>query len=197
MLDVPYISQESAGAKWAGNDCGVACVWMLLQYDRQRRGLPFLNVTVDQMAKRIFTTSRQFAKVGDLVRLAQLYRLKLVPTDGSVPDRRLTPERIRAEVDAERPPICLIGYGEISARQNPKIISGHYVVVTGYSADKMGRFYTVHDPAFYGEREAEGQHLRVPEHEFEKALEPHPPWFSIRHQGLFYVPTVDALAPAR
>lgn len=188
MLDVPYISQEDARAKWAGNDCGVACVWMLLQYDRQRRGLPFLDVTVDQMAKRIFTHSRQFAKIGELAMLAGLYGLKLLPTDGSIPARRLTPERIRAEIDAARPPICLIGYGKLSGRMNKIFAGGHYVVPVGYDADKTGKYYLLNDPDFWGERRSEGKGWRVPAAEFEAALEPHPPWFSIRHQGLFYIP---------
>ena len=50
LIDVPYRAQEGPGSRRYRNDCGPACVAMLLDWQHKVKGLPAVQLTVDQLS---------------------------------------------------------------------------------------------------------------------------------------------------
>lgn len=185
VLDVPYYSQEDPGARWGNNDCGIACVYMVIQYHYTVvLGQNPASTGIDALARRILPSPTAFAKTIHLVNAGALYKVDLDSTDYRFTDQRLTVPRMIEEINAGRPSISLIGYGDVPHRQNQKYRGGHYVTVVGY--DDEAQMIVVNDPDFFGDRRIEGWRFKIPYDVMDKAIAPHPPWFSFGSQGVFY-----------
>lgn len=178
LIDVPYYSQEDKEAQWAGNDCGIACVYMLVAFHRQEPP----DFTIDWLAKKVLPRPSAFAYTSHLVRAGALAGVEMMSSDFRDPALQLNPSNIKNEIDKGRPVIQLIGYGHLTQRLNQKFKGGHYVVVVGYN--EFG--YFINDPDWYGPRRLEGKSWFVPRIEFEQAILAQPGWFSIPYQGVFY-----------
>ena len=155
-MDVPYISQEGAGARRFRNDCGPACVEMLRRY----YGLEPLQVDQLSAASSLARFDNGLT-VLELQALAQRFGLKM--------DFRadLTVDILEMILDAGKPVICLINYSYIKARQNQADRFGHFVVATGYDDDHI----IINDPDWWPPRTEEGHGLKVPRQDFELALQ--------------------------
>jgi hypothetical protein len=150
LLPVPYYSQEAADAKYAGNDCGPACIKMILEWAGKG------TFTVDQLAREA-----GLPRLGgglscfELARLANLYGL-------SMHAQKITSLfDIRAELDAGRPVVALIAYRFISERQNQADRipgnDGHFIVVVG----NAGAMFIINDPDWYGAQRETGHNLSI------------------------------------
>ncbi len=182
---VPYYSQVGNTYR---NNCGQACVRMMFGMHRLRHHMEDpLHLSVDKL-KQLLTVERRNGTsfTSDLVNAANWLDLqyaagttpfKLVSTNGA--DIRLTPERIRSEIDAGRPCIQLINYEHLSGGWDPNFKSGHYVLVVGYKDDG----YCVHDPYW---PEAQGAYHWVNGAEFDKAIVQGGKWFSVPYQGCIW-----------
>jgi hypothetical protein len=159
-LDVPYHSQEDLDAKWAAADCGPTCVHMVIDWRAKVRGQPLPNITTDQVSKNAGITPRSFSQFSNLMAAGNTYHLKLNYTrDAQLP-------RILAEIDAGRPVIMLIRYGNLSQRQNQAFGGGHFVVVIGYNSQEI----ILNDPDWWGTQRNNGAGFHVPRAEFEGAI---------------------------
>lgn len=119
-----HTSQFGAGADYAPNDCGAACLVSL-----GKRQNPRFNFTVDQVF--------MFAGVS---RKATLGILKLRDLAGRIGLRmqhsnRLTFKGIMAEIDAGSPVLMLVFTGCFSQRPYRYAV-GHYLVITGYDLEQ-------------------------------------------------------------
>lgn len=155
-IPVPYVRQEGAGATRYANDCGPACVAMLLRFCGMET--PTVDVLSGETAlasRDNGLTSAQLAALGARHGLALTVRADL------------NLNAIQREIDSGRPVIMLINYGCIEARQNQADRAGHFVVVAGYDDANI----IVNDPDWWGSRAAEGERLAVPRAQFERALQ--------------------------
>lgn len=127
-LDIPYVSQQGAGADRSPNDCLAACVLMLQRYwVKQHTGIVPDIPTVDELVARTPLVGANppkgltFAQGVTLARRLGLDAVHVAP---------MTPERIAASLDAGVPVATLVSY----AAYNPGGGSfAHFVVVTGYN----------------------------------------------------------------
>jgi hypothetical protein len=162
LLDVPYHSQEDGDARWAGADCGPACVRMLIGWNAVRQGQSNPNLTLDEVSKATGMGRRRFSFPSQLVIVGENYGLKLAyRKDAKFP-------AVLAELDAGRPVISLIRYANLTGRQNQRFRGGHFVVVVGYNDSEI----VLNDPDWWGSRRSEGAGFRVPRDEFEDAIGP-------------------------
>lgn len=157
MLDVPYHSQEEQDAKHFANDCGPACVSMILEWAGKGR------IAVDELSSKT-SLGRGDDGVGPsgLAILLQKYGIDAearadVPLD-----------EIQNEVNGNaRPVIALVLYGAIPQRQNlPDRFGGHYVVVVGVDNQTV----YVNDPDFWGSQMARGKGLAISRRDFIYAM---------------------------
>ncbi|GAB4482217.1 MAG: hypothetical protein Kow00124_30900 [Anaerolineae bacterium] len=138
-LKVPYKSQVGPEAGYSHNDCGPACVAMML-------AAAGTDVTIDSMytaGPAAGLLSGGLISVPTLVQLAAAYGLTLkVHNKGS----GMTPEGLRQMIDQGRPALLLIDYKPIvNAGLNTITTSGnfgHFAVAVGYDGDD----FFIHDP---------------------------------------------------
>lgn len=166
QLNVPYIRQEGNGASQFRNDCGCACVAMLLKYHLN------LDVSVDQLARDTsLVTNDNGLFTYQLRDLAQKYGLgAILGNTNDIPT-------IKSKIDAGYPVIMLINYSYITQRQNKGDFGQHFVVVTGYDDNNI----IINDPDFWYPNEEVGHNMVVPISEFQNAIY----YASPRYQGLF------------
>lgn len=184
IADVPYCSQ--VGNQYR-NNCGPACVLMVYNHYRQQHGQTPAPLTVDHVRALSTPAERRHntSTTADLVAMANqinfLYKdnFKLQSTNGA--DIRLTPGRIRTEIDAGRPVIQLLLYRHLIERNEVLYRGGHFVVVVGYDDSR----YMIHDPYW---PDLEGAYWRVPANQFERAIAPEQNmFFSVPYQGCVIV----------
>jgi len=164
MLEVPYRSQEDPDARKFRNDCGPACVAMYVDFVRQRRGQPALNVPINDIsAKSTLTNKDDGLLTRELIPLAAAYNVTLTLTS------TLDVSAIIDEVRANRPPLCLVSYGPLLGRQNQADRSGHFVIVTGFDSDNV----YVNDPDWWnqgGYNRLMGKNWKIPMTQFRNAI---------------------------
>lgn len=169
-LQVTYNSQNIAGARKYRNDCGAACVWMLLHTLANKLGLAEPTFSIDDLADQ---TSLAKADVGldtwELAKLAAQHGLTLALHTGDV-----TVPFVAQQIMAGFPVVCLIRYADLPEREDPDPF-GHFVVVTGVEVDAGGSMTHVylHDPDWWkaGKYQVEqGAYLKVTAAEFSAAL---------------------------
>jgi len=138
-LLVPYKSQVGPNAGYSHNDCGPACVAMML-------AAAGTDVTIDSMytngpAANLLQTG--LVAVQTLVQLAAAYGVTLKRHNAS---SGLTLDGLRQFIDEGRPALMLIDYRPIVVAGLNSITTtgyfGHFAVAVGYEGDD----FLIHDP---------------------------------------------------
>lgn len=154
QLNVPYSSQDDSNSNLFKDDCGPACIRMLMQF----KGISPLP-TVNQLSEQTTLTSKDDGLyIQQLVDLGNRNGLNLSLSSG------LDLPGIRAQIDLGIPCISLIEYGAIPGREDAKFTGLHFVVVTGYDDDS---FY-INDPDWL--EASGGTNFKVLNSAFESAL---------------------------
>jgi len=154
-LAVPYRSQEDPDARHYRNDCGPACVGMLIEW----AGLPALP-TDALSAETSLAQHDDGLACWSLAALARRHGVNMQTASA------LTLDAVKAELDAGKPLIALISYSYIKERQNQADGAGHFVVVRGYDAEHV----YINDPDFWTAQRNRGENFAVPAAEFENAI---------------------------
>lgn len=129
-LDVPYRNQNRPGADNHPNDCGPACVAMLVDYHTD------YAVTVNDVARSAGMRGNAFTNFNQLIKATQKYKLEAEhQNDATLP-------WIIQQLKSGTPIIALVNYGQM----RPGKVYGHFVVVIGYELHKDGLFIRLHDP---------------------------------------------------
>jgi hypothetical protein len=168
LIAVPYRTQEGPDARRYRNDCGPACVAMLLDWQHKVKGLPPVQITIDQLSSETPLASHDTGLTSQqLVRLAAAHGLTLqLHNDATLPN-------ILAEVAAGRPVLSLIAYAPLLDRENKADTGGHFLVVTGYDGSSV----YVNDPDWWNDGKytaAQGNNWRVPLTQFTLAVSSSP-----------------------
>lgn len=151
---VPYKSQYDDDASEYRNDCGPACVAMILN------GLG-LNVTTNAVFRRSGADRDAYVSVTQMIRAAYTYEIDF---DYFYP---WSLNDLKEAVSNGMSAITLIHYGawkNLGLTQS-SFTGPHFVTVVGYDE---GHIY-VNDPLWWGTRRWEGEHKRLTYDEFEKA----------------------------
>ena len=145
---IPYFSQEDMDAKKRNNDCGPACVKMLLGW----RGI---QVAIDDIwepdptgLSTCFDLVKNLAKYG-VASEVQALQPGLLPPYGA---------------------ICLIWYGAFARPYvQQKSFTGQHFVVFMYPDNQNDPAVIVHDPDYYGDIRQWGAYHRYPRDQWDKA----------------------------
>ncbi len=160
ILNVPLSPQWGVGANRFRNDCGPACVAMLLKYYGKLNGL-----TIDALANE---TGLRQSDTGllpvHLVSLALRHNLRTTIRVGtSLAD-------LRGEIDAGRPVIVLVAFrfilGRLDQADNVPGRDGHYLIVTGYDDSH----FVLNDPDVWQPYLERGHDCPVPVTELQQAM---------------------------
>ena len=150
LLNIAYKSQYDPDAAASRNDCGPACLAMLLN----GLGVP---ATTDAVFQRTAAAAEGYVSMAQLMRVGESYGAPLEFRKGwQLAD-------LRARIDLARPVIALVHYGAFSelepgqSTQSP-FRGPHFVLVVGYDDDAV----IVHDPLWTGPRREEGAFRRWP-----------------------------------
>lgn len=144
ILNLPYKSQLDPDASLSRNDCGPACLAMLIN----ALGTP---VTTDAVFQRTGSGPEHNITMAQLMRVSESYEAPL--------DFRMGwgLSELRASLSRARPVIALVHYGvfseldpDVSTQSDFK--GPHFLVVAGYNDNNV----IVHDPLWKGERRQEG-----------------------------------------
>ena len=161
VLSVPYSSQHEVDAKRFRLDCGAACVEMIGEYySGQIPGVGTNEIhawiTGGENKK---TTADQLQSA-----LKHFYDVDVEKFYDT------TPLQLRGKIDAGKPAIVLVRYGDFPLRMDLSYTGGHWMVVCGYdSFDWAGqevRRLIMHDPDWYYQFMAQGAFLPVIEDMF-------------------------------
>lgn len=146
-LTVPYKSQFDEDANESRNDCGAACVAMLLN----AFGKP---VSTNAVFKKTGAAPDSFISTSQLRRAAQGFGVTLEW------HTNLTAGHLEAYLNMGRPLIALVHYGTWSERgmTESKFKGPHFVVVVGYDDEHI----YIHDPLFTPARRASGANRVIP-----------------------------------
>ena len=150
LLTLPYKSQYDPDAAASRNDCGPACLAMLLN------GLG-LAVTTDAVFQRTGAAADGYVSMAQLMRVGESYGAPLEFRKG------YTLGALRSRLDLARPVIALVHYGAFSEREpgvsTQSLFKGpHFLLVVGYDEEHV----VVHDPLWAGARRDEGAYRRWP-----------------------------------
>lgn len=148
---VPWLSQLGPDAAYSNSDCGPACVAMWLRSRNQ-------SVTVDQISKSTgLPTGYRYTTPGNLITAGHAFGLELARVLG------LTVDRLKQEIDAGRPVLCLVHYASLFKRYDQNFKAGHWVLVIGYTDQSI----IYHDPYW---PDTAGASIAIPIAQFETAL---------------------------
>lgn len=151
ITQIPYKSQYDADASQYRNDCGPACVAMILN------GLG-KAVTTNTVYRRSGADANAYVSVTQMMRAAQTYKVTFkyfYPW---------TLNQLKLAVKAGTAPIVLVHYGAWSSlgKTQNKFIGPHFVVVVGFDKDHV----YVNDPLWKGARRYEGERFAWTNEEF-------------------------------
>ncbi len=150
LLTLDYKSQFDPDAGEARNDCGPACLAMILN----AFGVP---ATTDAVFRRTAARPDRYISIAQLMRVADTYR---VPLEFR---RDYSLGQLRGLLDAGRPMIALVNYAPFAQLQpgvstQSWFTGPHFVVVVGYDDQHV----IVHDPLWQGSRRDEGAYKKWP-----------------------------------
>jgi len=146
LLDLAYKSQFDPDAAASRNDCGPACVAMLVN------GLG-IAATTDAVFHRTGAAADGYVSMAQLMRAGESYGVPLDFRQG------WGLAQLHAALDEARPAIALVHYGVFSALDGStqsRFAGPHFVLVVGYDAEAV----VVHDPLWTGSRRQEGAYKR-------------------------------------
>lgn len=144
IATIPYKSQYDADAGQYRNDCGPACVAMILN------GLD-KEVTTNAVFRRSGAEANSYVSVSQMIRAAQTYKVTFKYFyPWSLNDLKLA-------VKSGKAPIVLVHYGAWSStgRTQSKFTGPHFVVVVGYDDTHI----YVNDPLWKDPRRYEGERI--------------------------------------
>ncbi len=177
ILNVPYRSNEDPDARKFRNDVGPAVVAMLIDWQRQQKGLSASSIAIDTLSAE---TSLAQVDTGlsttAIINLASRNNVSLKLTDN------LTLPVITAEIDAGRPCVALIVYADLPGRENQASTGSTFVIVTGYDSSNV----YLNDPDWWNSgtySREEGHNWKVPIAQFEVALQQ----ASVPYQGALII----------
>lgn len=154
-LNVAWRSQLGSGADKYHNDCGAACVSMLVSAYTQQ------NISVDEIYARIQPNSDTYLSVAQLKNACALYGINMIASYD------LSKEYYWQSMIDKTPSIALINYKPIVdaklADDNITFTGFHFVVVVGLDADGV----LIHDPLFKTDN---GAFRHIPYAVYEKAI---------------------------
>lgn len=160
LLAMPLKPQWGPGANRYINDCGPACVAMVLDFYGKLGAL-----TVDTLAAETgLRLSDSGLLPGGLRDLAYAHGLRMLARAG------VSPTDLRTEIDAGRPVIALVAYrfilGRLDQGDNIPGNDGHYVVIVGYDEEH----YVLDDPDYWTPYTEQGHDVLVPVGQLERAM---------------------------
>ncbi len=129
ILNVPYVGQVGSGANEHYNDCGAACVGMIIKF----AGLEFTSV--DAIYNEINPVNDSYLSVGGLI---GVLLSRGIDCDW---DAGVSTDKLVALVQ-KAPCIALIKYGDLEAIRPNKFDGSHFVVVIGGDDENI----YIHDP---------------------------------------------------
>lgn len=150
LLNIAYKSQFDPDAAASRNDCGPACLAMLLN-------ALGVAVTTDAVFQRTGAAADGYVSMAQLMRVSESYGAPLEFRKGwKLPD-------LRARMDLARPVIALVHYAafaelEPGVSTQSQFTGPHFVLVVGYDDQHV----IVHDPLWAGPRRDEGAFKRWP-----------------------------------
>jgi hypothetical protein len=150
LLNITYKSQYDPDAAVSRNDCGPACLAMLVN-------ALGVTATTDAVFRRTGASADGYISMAQLMRAAESYRAPLeFRKDWGLP-------QLRAVLDLARPAIALVHYGAFSEVQpgvstQNQFKGPHFVLVVGCDEQSV----VVHDPLWTGSRRNEGAFKRWP-----------------------------------
>lgn len=151
---IPYKSQYDDDASEYRNDCGPACVAMILN------GLG-IHVTTNTVFRRSGADRNAYVSVTQMIRAAATYD---VDFDYFYP---WSMDQLKHAISQGMAPICLVHYGawRNSGLTQSSFKGPHFVVVVGFDEE----FIYVNDPLWWGTRRYEGEHRKLTHKQFEGA----------------------------
>ena len=154
ISSIPYKSQYDSDAEKYRNDCGPACVAMILN------GVG-INVTTNTVYRKTGASSTGYVSVSQMMRAAQTYGITF---EYFYP---WTLNDLKLAVRDGKAPITLVHYGAWSklGKTQSSFTGPHFVVIVGYDED----YIYVNDPLWWGSRRNEGHRKKWTYKEFEKA----------------------------
>ena len=150
LLNLAYKSQYDSDAAASRNDCGPACLAMVLN----GLGVP---ATTDAVFQRTGAAPDKFISMAQLMRVGESYNAPLEFRKG------LNLGELRGYLDLGKPLIALVQYAAFSEHQpgvstQSNFKGPHFVVVVGYDQDAV----MVHDPLWANARRDEGAFKKWP-----------------------------------
>lgn len=151
-INVPYASQWDISANLSKDDCGPACISMILNYYGE-------NTNIND----VFTKTG--AKKDSLISIAQMQTAIKSWGYESTYEIGKTWDDCRKLLNENTPVILLIHYGPLSSRQDKNYSGGHFIVLTGEDND----CWLVNDPDFWNGYRVDGEQHRYLKNEMEMA----------------------------
>ena len=150
LLTIPYKSQFDPDAGRSRNDCGPACLAMLLN-------ALGIVATTDAVFQRTGAAADGYVSMAQLMRVGESYGAPLEFRKG------WSLGELRARLDLARPVIALVHYAAFSELEPGGLTQSqfkgpHFVLVVGYDEAHV----VVHDPLWAGARREEGAYKRWP-----------------------------------
>jgi ABC-type bacteriocin/lantibiotic exporter with double-glycine peptidase domain len=134
VLPVPYFSQWGPTATWTANDCGPACITMVVHYLTEH------TPTVDDVSGAAgIEKNAESSNFGELATACRRYGVKAQYV------RPLRRVRIEEEIANDHPILTLVKYDMLGTAEDPNqddFAGAHFVIIAGFDKNVV----LIHDP---------------------------------------------------